>query len=312
MKRIISLLITVCLLFTLTLTSNASSNTIYKQVELNKIHYNKLRSLGFPNETIEFLTPEEILDIVENDFKFEQTNKTINLVVAELEKDISTKVLKTKKIYMIPITEKEIEEYRINKDVFVEEKVIEASVKNDELKSLLSIDIGINKISETVTIDSGVITLWVDIYSSSTDGYIKKTIGTNYRWEDMPQFTLTDAFAVGASGNFWAVYKLGATYFNGVTTKSLVTDYQTAGASAKFNIIFNLCKQTGRVWAQIGNIDSYVPSCDFDIWGGYAHSYIGFTGISVSLDKGLPIFSPSVGTLIKQVSPNPHIVSRTW
>jgi hypothetical protein len=293
--------------------SSQKNNSIEIQENLVKQHYSELKSLGFPDETINFLAPDEINNILNNKFKFISSSSKKHLLFIEDKKE-------HKEIASVNLTDDEFNNYKIDKTSILKKKLIELSKKDLTLNKYISVDNTQNILSSgdpsvSETIDGAVLTLSVDAYDSSVDGYIYKTMGCNFQWSGCPSEACTNAVAVSYSGYWWTTKSRGGYVIDKNGTR--YTNYTpTIGANGGgFSYSKTMYDNVyGRVSVTAGNTDSAVPgNYNFNVFGGYSYGKTGCTGISIGIDAGfIPSFSVSYGMKKIDFSPNPYDVVNTY
>lgn len=294
----------------------------------------KLLSLDFPMERIKYLSEDEIQEIVENDYTFigdsgEQTYLVLYAHLNSLDGEYYlTEESKSETTFsaMIPITEKEKEEYFKDKDAFrkyVIYNLKELDNKRDISISNSSNNRDISTIDDFVNIinkpnislqssfveddiDAGVLTLGVNAYDMSTSTVIKKKLGIDFHWVEAPWTNKVDQMGLGHSANYLGLtnyYDTGGSYsyYYGNIWKdrdSVITTHpKSGGLGVDVDLYLAWFECYGRAWIVIGNNKSAVtPNAKFFINGQYGHITKG-SKLSVSVDFGGNIsFTPSSTT----------------
>lgn len=282
---------------------------------LLKTHGNHLGTLGYPEEMIKFLCPEEIVSIVENNYRF---------LVAESKYDLFIRYASATNTddsftLVVPLTASELTAYNHNRQAFIEQNAATLDVlfrfKDLSQLTVLSEQLGVMN-SEFITmsnpttytpIDFSVLTTSVNVYDSSNPATssIYKTIGFNFSWDGTKTrlWSLTDGLALShtASALGYTNFIAKGGYYDGTAQSSIAInpEWTQHGIHAKFDILGRAPHDTyGRIWATIGNHQNAITPGFFTIYGQYAHAEL-FASFDISLGAGSITFTPKLGTILK-------------
>lgn len=267
-------------------------NTMERRIELQQKHYDELKELGFPDDTIEVLGADEIEKIVENDSKFlgESVSHTLYITMYDESAESKYKVVST------GLTESEFELYNVDKKRVLNEKVNELKVEEPLLENYA--------MTTTTPLDSATLTLTIDSYEGTiTSSVYKRVIGTNFKWNKDPFWSFTDGIGIQVGGNWWATYDRGGYYYDGRSTynlEGLVANQWGVAGKIPIGSSYDGYTNYGRIWTEMGNNRTSVPSAtDFTVYADYKHTVVAYTGINVSVGSGGVSITGNIGTTLK-------------
>lgn len=258
-----------------------------------------LKQLGFPEDTIRFLSDTEKQVIIQNQYEFLGSTKAYTLYVEEEEKpNYSMSVLSgtqvqndSKRITAYPVSEKDFREYKRNPEAFVKSKVEGSQTRNRVYAARVT--------GSTVT-SWGIHKLYLDAYNASSSERDACVLGLNFEWIEDPIIFWEDIAAIYHNGeslgltacyasDFYIKNKYGHTFYS-------EPDYTDGGLYAKFMMRDGA---RGRLWAMIGNRKGVCqPNGEFNVWGRYGHSTIGIGSPTVSFSTSGISFGASGGLIV--------------
>ncbi|MCT4564035.1 MAG: hypothetical protein N4A68_06910 [Maledivibacter sp.] len=294
---------------------------------LNPSTLNKLKSLGFPEERIKYLSNKEIKEIVKNNYKFIGSSEdTIYLVLYKKDNNsnsdsYSCEKLENGSIYsaMIPISKQEEKKYFQNKETFIEGivnnleniskqrnisvyKITNGKKEESSLSNFKTKKSGGTTVTEHF--DSGVLRFGINAYDMSTSTKIKKKLGMDFSWSDMPYTFSRDVMALSHTGVHVGItdyYDYDASmkaYFMNKWSSvdnMIDADPEGHGLSASIDLpTANKCY--GRAYIVIGNVKRHVDEGNyFFMVAKYGHVTKGYK-LNPSIGIGSVGFSPSSST----------------